>query len=137
MSRALFWMTTFAALLSCVSASSADRSRLAAGVWGGPHIRLDVAEDGTAAVEFDCAHGAITEPIVPDGQGAFRAAGTFTREHPGPVREGREGAGRPAVYAGKVEGERMTLTITLAGSGEELGSYELIRGKTPRLTKCL
>jgi hypothetical protein len=133
----MFWMTALAALLSCVSASSADRGRLAAGVWGGPHIRLDVADDGTAAVELDCAHGSTAEPIVPDGKGAFRAAGRYVQEHFGPVREGQEDAGRPAVYAGKAEGGKMTLTITLTGSEEELGPFELTHGKTPRLTKCM
>lgn len=137
MSRAILSIFALSVLLSCTSSSAADRDRLAAGVWGGPHIRLDVAEDGTAAVELDCAHGSTAEPIAPDGQGAFRAAGTFVRERHGPVREGQESAGRPAVYTGRIDGGQMTLTITLAESGEELGSFELIRGKTPRLTKCM
>jgi hypothetical protein len=136
MSRATLWILALT-LLSCTASSAADRGRLAAGAWGGPHIRLDVAEDGTAALELDCAHGATTEPIVPDGGGAFRAAGTYAQERPGPVREGQEDAGRPAVYAGKVEGGKIHLTITLTGSGEELGPFELTHGKTPRLTKCM
>lgn len=137
MSRATLWIFALSALLSCTTSSSADRGRLAAGIWGGPHIRLDVAGDGTAVLELDCAHGAISEPIVPDGQGAFRAAGTYVQERPGPVREGQEDAGRPAVYAGKTEGGKMTLTITLTGSQEDLGTFELTHGKTPRLTKCM
>jgi hypothetical protein len=137
MSRALFWMTALSALLSCTLSSAAGRGHLASGVWGGPHIRLDIAEDGTAAVELDCAHGSTTEPIVTDGKGAFRAIGTYAQERGGPVREGQEDAGRPAVYTGKTEGGTMTLTITLTGSREELGTFELTQGKTPRLTKCL
>lgn len=137
MSRATLWIFALSALLSCTSSSAADRGRLASGVWGGPHIRLDVAEDGTSVVELDCAHGTVTEPVVLDRGGAFRAAGTYERERPGPVREGQEDAGRPAVYAGKAEGGKMTLTITLTGSGEELGPFELTHGKTPRLTKCM
>jgi hypothetical protein len=136
MSRATLWILALT-LLSCTSSSAADRGRLAAGVWGGPHIRFDVAEDGTASVELDCAHGATAEPVVPDGSGAFRAAGTYAQERFGPVREGQEDAGRPAVYAGKVEGGKITLTITVTGSGEELGPFELTHGKTPRLTKCM
>lgn len=124
-------------LLACTASSAAGRGPLAAGVWGGPHIRLDVAEDGTAVVELDCAHGTVSEPIVPDGSGAFRAAGIYAQERPGPVREGQEDAGRPAVYAGKVDGGKLTLTITLAGSQEEVGRFELERGRTPRLTKCM
>lgn len=137
MSRATLAIFALSALLSCTFSSAADRGRLATGVWGGPHIRLDVAEDGTAAVELDCAHGSTKEPIALDRQGAFQTAGTYVQERPGPVREGQEDAGRPAVFAGKAEGGKLTLTITLTGSGEELGPFELTHGKTPRLTKCM
>lgn len=139
MIRTLLWTLALSALLACASAA-AERGRLAAGVWGGPHIRLDVldgAEAVAATLEFDCAHGSITEPIVPDGSGVFKVAGRFVRERPGPVRKEDTGEGVPAVYAGKVDGKSLTLTITLTGSGEELGPFELIQGKTPRLTKCM
>lgn len=140
MTRTLLWTLALSALLACASAA-AERGRLAAGTWGGPHIRLDVLDGAdastAAAVEFDCAHGSITEPIVPDGSGVFKVAGRYVRERPGPVREGQEDGGVPAVYAGKVQGKSLTLTITLTGSGEELGPFELIQGKTPRLTKCM
>jgi hypothetical protein len=124
-------------VLACAASSAAGRGPLAAGSWGGAHIRLDVADDGTATLELDCAHGAITAPIVPDTQGAFRAAGTYVREHGGPVRQGEEDAGRPAVYGGTVDGERLTLTITLAEPQEEVGRFELERGRAVRLMKCL
>lgn len=137
MRRALACTLALSALLSCVSSSAAERGRLAAGAWGGPHIRLDVAADGTAAVELDCAHGTTAGPIVLDGSGAFRVEGRYVQERPGPVREGQEDAGRPAVYAGQEDGGKLTLTITLTGSGEELGPFELTHGKTPRLTKCM
>lgn len=136
MTRTIVCTLALSALLACASAA-AERSRLAAGVWGGPHIRLDVAEDATAAVEFDCAHGTLAEPITPGGDGAFRVAGRYVQERPGPVREGQEGEGVPAVYAGKVQGRSLTLTITLTGSGEELGPFELTQGKSPRLTRCM
>lgn len=140
MKRAALWTVALSACLACTSSSASsdgDRGRPAAGVWGGSHIRLDVAEDGTAAVELDCAHGTVSEPILPGDDGTFRAAGSYVQERPGPVREGQEDTGRPAHYAGRVEDGRMTLTITLTGSGDELGPFELIHGKTPRLTKCL
>lgn len=141
MTRTILWTLAFSALLACASAA-AERGRLAAGIWGGPHIRLDVLDGADAAtaaamVEFDCAHGSITEPIVPDGSGVFKVAGRYVRERPGPVREGQEDGGVPAVYAGKVQGKSLTLTITLTGSGDELGPFELTQGKTSRLTKCL
>lgn len=136
MTRAFFWTLAFSALLACAS-SAAERGRLEAGAWGGPHIRLDVAEDGTAAFELDCAHGTVTAPIVPDRTGAFQGEGRYVREGPGPVREGQGEEGVPVRFAGKVDGGQLTLTLTLVGSGEEVGTFELTHGKTPRLTKCL
>jgi hypothetical protein len=139
MTRAFFCTLALSVLLACASAA-AERGRLKAGSWGGPHIRLDVAEDGTAAVELDCAHGVIgtsAAPVALDSQGGFRAEGRYVREGPGPVREGADQEGVPARYAGKVAGGKLTLTITLEGSDEEIGAFELTYGRTPRLTKCM
>lgn len=136
MTRAFFCTLALSALLACAS-SAAERGRLRAGAWGGQHIRLDVADDGTATVEFDCAHGTIPIPVAPDSQGGFQAKGRYVREGPGPVREGADQEGVPAVYAGRVDGGKLTLTINLADSDEEVGSFELTHGRTPRLTKCL
>ena len=61
------------------SSNSSSGASIPAGTWGGNHIRLDVGKS-SAEVEFDCAHGAISEAIVPDGAGRFDVRGTFTRE---------------------------------------------------------
>jgi hypothetical protein len=123
-----------ALVAACSSPTAAgDRRTLAPGSWGGNHVALEVTSSG-GTVEFDCAHGTITEPIALDDDGRFDAAGTYVREHGGPVREGEEDA-RPARYGGRVQGQTMTLTITVAG--ESVGPFELERGRTPRITKCL
>src|SRR5437660_4586419 len=57
------------------------------GNWGGNHVGLQATERG-ARLDFDCAHGAIDEPIALDEQGTFDSRGTYTREAPGPIREG-------------------------------------------------
>jgi hypothetical protein len=123
------------AWIGCAGASSAKQGALT-GSWGGPHISLEITATG-ARVEYDCAHGTIDGPIIPDRSGQFEAMGTHTAEHGGPVREDEEEAGRPARYRGKVSGKTLTLTVTLADSGEEVGTFTLTRGATPRLTKCL
>lgn len=123
-------------LCACLAAGGAERSRLPAGAWGGPHIRLDVAEEG-AAVELDCAHGTIGGPILLDTDGRFDADGAYVQERGGPEREGEEPAGRSARYSGRLEGSTLTLTIALADSGETIGPFTLTRGKAARLTKCL
>src|SRR5690242_4353647 len=44
------------------------------GAWGGLHISLEVTDAG-AQINYDCAHGRITEKIVPDKDGAFEVKG--------------------------------------------------------------
>ena len=50
-------------------------ARVATGVWGGPHVRLQVSDNG-GEIEYDCAHGTIAQPLVLDAQGHFSVAGT-------------------------------------------------------------
>src|SRR6266566_1134642 len=44
------------------------------GVWGGQGVAMDV-EDNGATLEFDCAHGKISEKMVADNNGKFRVKG--------------------------------------------------------------
>jgi hypothetical protein len=109
-------------------------SALAEDVWGGPGIQMTVGPQG-ATVELDCAHGAIDGPIAVGSDGRFRAAGTYAAEHGGPVREG-EDTGRSAMYEGRVEGKKK-LTLVIKVGEEEVGTFELVQGRSGRITKCL
>jgi hypothetical protein len=102
------------------------------GVWGGPHVRLVLTLSG-GEIEFDCGHGLLNEPLKRDAQGRFAVAGTFVREG-GPVRQ-EESAGKPARYSGRIEGDSMTLTLTLSDSNEP-DEFTLTRGSDGRLWKC-
>jgi hypothetical protein len=106
---------------------------LAEETWGGPGIQMTVGPEG-AAVELDCAHGAIDGPIAVGSDGRFRASGSYAAEHGGPVREG-EDTGRSAVYEGRVEGKKLTLVIKIGE--EEVGKFELTQGRSGRIRKCL
>lgn len=110
-------------------------SRVAEGFWGGPHLRLNVSGEG-ASLDFDCANGQITTPFVTDAEGRFDLPGTYTREGPGPIRIGREPSARPARYTGRVEGERMTLSVRLADSNQPLAEFTLTHGSEGRVVKC-
>ena len=109
---------------------------VAAGMWGGEHVALEVTADG-GRVEYDCAHGEINEPLRLDRDGHFDAAGTHTPEHGGPVREDEKLPSDPERYAGRVDGTRMTLTVTVTDSPEILGTFTVAHGVPGRLLKCL
>lgn len=110
--------------------------RVTAGTWGGDHISLEVAGNG-ATLDFDCASGTINGPMNVDGNGNFDVGGTFLREHPGPIRMGEDNGGKPARYSGHTDGNTMTLSVTLSGSSESLGTFSLRLGAPSRVRKCL
>jgi hypothetical protein len=106
---------------------------VATGTWGGEHIILEVSEKG-AEVEFDCAHGHISQAMTLNQQGAFDVHGTFAPEHGGPVLRDEPENSKPARYSGHVVGDTMTLTLTQ--EKEKIGTFTLTRGAQPMLRKC-
>ena len=114
---------------------STQTSGAVTGIWGGDHIALEATDKG-AEVQYDCAHGSITEKIVPDRDGKFTVKGTHTREHPGPIRDDEQANSQPALYRGSVNGETMELTVTLGGSNDVIGVFSLSKGKQGRIRRC-
>jgi len=106
---------------------------VASGSWGGEHIIVEVSEKG-ADVEFDCAHGRISEPMALNQRGDFDVPGTFSQEHGGPVRADEPENSNPARYSGHVVGDTMTLIVTQGK--ENVGTFTLTRGAKPVLRKC-
>jgi hypothetical protein len=106
------------------------------GQWGGPDISMTIADDGTQ-IEFGCAHGHIDEQINPDSEGKFSVKGIYVREHGGPIRNDEAEDQQRATYKGTVEGEKMTLSVTLDDSNLGIGSFKLERGKSGRVHKCM
>jgi hypothetical protein len=106
------------------------------GIWGGMHISLEVTDTG-AEVSYDCAHGTVGGPIVPGPDGKFKSRGTHVKEGPGPTREGQDERGEPADYSGSIDGDTMTLTVTLPNTGETVGTFTLTKGARGKIRKCL
>ena len=104
------------------------------GDWGGNHINLNVGE-GSATIEFDCAHGHIQGPLVVDDQGKFQWRGTFTMERGGPVRQGESERSQPATYSGEIKGNTMTLSLKISDA-DDAETFTLEKGKTGKLVKC-
>jgi len=122
--------------LACSGASTGPSSPVPAGVWGGDHVAMTVA-DAATHLELDCAHGEITGAITVDGRGQFDVAGVFVREHGGPIRQGEVPDSHPAKYFGSVTSTTMVLTIRLGDSNEMIGMFTLARGSSGRVLKCL
>jgi len=119
-------------LLPGIGRAAGERT-VTTGTWGGEHVILQVSKSG-AEVEFDCAHGQITQSIALDTHGDFNVTGTFTPEHGGPVRRDENTPPAQARYSGHVDGDTLSLKVTL--EKEEVGTYTLTRGAQPMLRKC-
>jgi len=106
------------------------------GAWNGAHISVELTAQG-GTFEFDCAHGAIDKPVVPDQRGRFDVTGRYFEEHGGPVRaDVSEDEGMAVRYHGTVKADRMRLTVTRSDSGVQVGAFTLVRGAEPALVKC-
>ena len=121
---------------ACLAAAAGSSRRASSGSWGATGIHLEVTDSG-GILEYDCAHGTISEPLVLDSDGRFDVKGRHFREHGGPVRDGERNEGVAVRYAGRVVGDTMTLTVRPEGGDEPIGNYTLTRGNTGRLRKCL
>ena len=106
------------------------------GPWGGQHVALELTHEG-GTLEYDCAAGAISEPVRPDASGHFSVHGTHRPGHGGPERVGEEAQVLPAEYDGSVNGKHMTLSVHILSSGLLLGPFTLERGAAPVLMRCL
>jgi hypothetical protein len=125
-----------AATSACAtSVVGVDDTRVPTGVWGGDHLAMTVTEAG-AHLEFDCASGDITVPLTSDKTGRLEVDGVFVREHGGPIRSDEVPDRQPARYSGHLEGQTMTLEVTLTNSNESIGSFAVRLGAEPRVRKC-
>jgi hypothetical protein len=106
------------------------------GQWGGADISMTIADDGTQ-IEFGCAHGHIDEQINPNSEGKFSVKGTYAREHGGPLRGDETQDQQDATYKGTVNGQKMSLSVSLTEGNVDVGTFMLERGKTGRVHKCM
>jgi hypothetical protein len=125
-------------LAACAPSATTDEAPGAAvtGRWGGDHVALELTSTG-GTIEYDCAHGGLTQPVRRQSRGEFDVTGVHVREHGGPIREGERPDSVPARYVGRLSGDRMTLRVYVGPRPDTLGPFELRRGAEPRLFKCL
>lgn len=122
-------------LVASITFGAWKMQRLSNGSWGGQHIQFEV-NDGSVAIEYDCAHGSIAGPLTFDRQGRFSWPGTYTRERGGPVRLRDKDDNQPATYSGSIKDDTMTLAVRLENASIEPQTFTLTRGSVGRVFKC-
>ena len=104
-------------------------------VWGGSDVQMQMNATG-ATLEFDCAHGAVLQPVKPDSNGQFSAAGTYTPERGGPIMKDNPPRDLPAVYKGSISGDTMQLQVVFEDKTQQPPAFTLMRGNPGRVRKC-
>ena len=106
------------------------------GVWGGEHIRIEVSANG-ADIEFDCATGTISQPLVLDSQGRFKLQGTYKADTPAPAAAdgGSTGSGVTVTYTGTLSGSSLRLEVSIEGQ-DMPRTFDLVQGDQGHLAKC-
>jgi hypothetical protein len=103
------------------------------GLWGGDQAQLTLDASG-GRIEYDCGAGTIDAPVIPDSSGTFSLRG----KHEGFLSRptAMDTMASDAAYRGVIRGERMTLTVQIAGEKSER-VYVLVRGQRVKLKRCL
>lgn len=104
------------------------------GAWGGTEASLTLTRFG-GTVAYACGAGTIDSTWTLSADGHFAASGRhYFGGGPAPA-QGRPP--HPARYAGQVEGDHLTLTVTLIDVDQMLGPFHLVRGGPPVLERCV
>ena len=115
-------------------AGSVD-GKLAIGTWGGDNAGVIVI-DSMAHVHIGCTFGDIPGRVMLDADGRFSLAGSYQlRAYPIAV-----GPTMPAQFTGRVEGSRLTFTVSVTDTIEDkvttLGPASVVLGRDPQMGPC-
>ena len=120
-------------LLAGLTACSDATAPTATGDWGGTDVSLTLTPSG-GTLSYACGYGSIKPGWSLTGTGAFSAVGQhFFGGGPVPPQGHPP---HPAIYAGRVDGDHLTLTVTLSDLQTVLGPYDLTRDGPPVAEMC-
>ncbi len=101
-----------------------------AGAWGGEQVSLEAGQNGASFAQY-CATGRIDQPVVLDASGRFDVPGTYSRNRGGPIN-----LAEPARFVGLITGNRLTLTVTVLNTNEQIGPFTLELGRPTKIPGC-
>lgn len=109
------------------------------GVWGSAEASLSVGPAGarleilSATFPMGACFGKYGDVIQGVPRGRFSLSGTFTQligAYPGKIQY-------PAQYSGLVQGDTISVTVTVPDLGQSFGPFLLVRGVTNSWTPCM
>jgi hypothetical protein len=118
------------AVIGCSAATSTPITDVV-GTWGGDNAGL-IVNGNDVHVHIGCTVGDAIGPIVPDPNGRFEFSGTYNVDAY-PVNRGIT---HPATFSGQIDGQAMTLTVSLTDTARVLGPVTLVYGKEPKMGPC-
>lgn len=130
------WFALGVALAALGGCATAVSQGPVTGNWGGEHVGLVLDERG-GRLDYDCAAGTITEPLVQSRDGSFAASGMHTPGQGGPDRAGYIPPSFAARYSGTISGNTMTLRVAVPSRDLTMGPFRLRRDAPPQLLRCL
>lgn len=102
--------------------------------WAGHQIILTVGE-ASSRVELGCGEAVIDGSLRIDETGRFEAPGQVESYQPGPQRTDRPSTSKDALFEGRIDGDRMELSIRVAGEPEPR-RFELKRHARTKIVRC-
>jgi len=131
--RAFTFFFFFALVIGCSSSSEQGEPNVV-GDWGGTQASLTMTRSG-GDLSYACGAGTIDATWTLSSDGHFAGTGEhFFGGGPLPV-QGRPP--HPALYAGNVDGDTLTLSVTVTDLGQTLRPFTLMRGGPAVVERCV
>ena len=103
------------------------------GVWGGAGAQMTVSDTG-AVLQFNCASGAIKQPLTVNGQGEGQWSGTYLRASGAPNTP--PDTPHAATYTATVHNGHMSLLPSVPDLLIEFVAVDLVQGQPGQLAIC-
>ena len=97
-------------------------------------MRLTLDASG-GRIEYGCGSGTIEAAVNPDRQGSFNVNGKHDEHRAGPTVADTVPVALDANYHGKIDGNRMSLTVSIVGD-KAVRSFTLVRDRNVKLIRC-
>jgi hypothetical protein len=121
-------------LLPLALGCSSPTAPAALGAWGGKEASLVLTTSG-GTLSYACGAGTVDSAWTLSDAGQFVASGQhFFGGGPVPPQGHPP---HPARYSGQVQGDVLTLTVTLSDLDQSLGPFRLVRGGPTVVELCV